>query len=203
MSTKTKAIYGGAFDPFHNGHLATVALLLNSALVDEVVVVPSGDRPDKESRACGMERLTMTRLAIEESFTHDRRVSVSDAHVAGRVGYGTIDLLDYYHRDGANNLLVVLGQELLTDLPHWKESGRLRATARFLVIQRPGVSPTMRTPAGWNITTLVPLYEDRVLVSSSSVRALLQQGLSCVGLVPACVLRYCLEHEVYKTKNGS
>ena len=49
MSSEQKAItrigiYGGAFDPIHNGHLATVAQLLASGQVDQVVVVPSGDR---------------------------------------------------------------------------------------------------------------------------------------------------------------
>ena len=59
------ALYGGAFDPFHNGHLATISLLLSSGLVDEVVVVPCGDRPEKPGTSPAVHRLAMAKLAVE------------------------------------------------------------------------------------------------------------------------------------------
>ncbi len=197
MGTKTTALYGGAFDPFHNGHLATIALLVNSMVAQEVVVIPSGDRPDKSSSVSGTHRLAMARIAVEESFTADRRVSVSDLHVTGRVGYGTIDLVDHYARGESDRVVVVVGQELLQDLPQWKESARLQATAKLLVIRRPGVT-SVAIPEGWDITVLSPKYEDGVMVSSSSLRSLLREGSSCAGLMPASVIRYCAENNLYK-----
>jgi nicotinate-nucleotide adenylyltransferase len=196
MSEKITALYGGAFDPFHNGHLATIALLLNSGVVHEVTVIPSGDRPDKRSSAPGIHRLAMARLAIEESFAGDSRVSVSDLHVTGKVGYGTIDLVNHYARGGNGNLVVVIGQELLEDLPQWKESTLLQASAKFLVIRRPGVA-SVELPQGWDITVLSPSYEDGVVVSSSSLRDLLRNRSSCAGLMPPSVIRYCVQHGLY------
>jgi nicotinate-nucleotide adenylyltransferase len=196
MGEKITALYGGAFDPFHNGHLATIALLLNSGVAQEVVVVPSGDRPDKSSTASGIHRLTMARRAVEESFAGDARVSVSDVHVMRTVGYGTIDVLDLYAREGRGHVVVVVGQELLKDLAQWKESERLRATAKLLVIRRPGVA-SVTIPEGWNITVLSPSYEDGVIVSSSSVRELLRKGSSCAGLMPASVIQYCVQEKLY------
>ncbi len=196
MSIKTTALYGGAFDPFHNGHLATIALLLNSGSVHEVVVIPSGDRPDKASSASGAHRLAMTRIAVEESFGGDPRVLVSDLHVAGKVGYGTIDLVDHYCREESGQVVVIVGQELLRDLPQWKESARLRSTAKLLVIRRPGVA-SEAMPEGWDITVLSPSYEDGVVVSSSSLRALLRKGSLCAGLMPPSVIRYCAQHGLY------
>jgi nicotinate-nucleotide adenylyltransferase len=197
MSAKIIALYGGAFDPFHNGHLATVALLLNSGLAHEVVVVPSGDRPDKSSRASGAQRLAMVRLGIQDSFAGDARVSVSDLHVSGQVGYGTIDVVDHYKQVHARDVVVVVGQELIEDLSQWKESGRLKSAARFLVTPRPGY-PHPVMPEGWDIEVLTPSYEDAVLVSSSSLRSLLREGMSCAGLMPSPVVRYCLENGLYR-----
>jgi nicotinate-nucleotide adenylyltransferase len=196
MGTTVTALYGGAFDPFHNGHLATVALLLNSGVVNEVVVVPSGDRPDKSSSASGAHRLAMARLAVEESFPGDARVSVSDVHVTGKVDYGTIDVVDHYRQQGSGEVVVVIGQELLKDLPLWRESARLQATAKFLIIRRPGVTGAALTE-NWNIAELTPPYEDGVLVSSSSLRALLRKGASCAGLISPRVIRYCAEQGLY------
>lgn len=197
MNSRLTALYGGAFDPFHNGHLALVASVLNSGIVQDVLVVPSGDRPDKSVRASGHDRLVMARMAIEEFFPGDPRISVSDLHVAGQVGYGTIDLIDHYQRQGGVELLVVIGQELLKDLPQWKESERLKRAAKFLVVHRPGTA-VEALPAGWQMQEFAPPYQDGVVVSSSSLRALLSTGLSCAGLMPARVIRYCCEKGLYR-----
>jgi nicotinate-nucleotide adenylyltransferase len=198
MSKRTIiAIYGGAFDPLHNGHLATIALLLNSGRVDEVVVVPSGDRPDKCSRASGEHRIAMVRLGVSEAFAGDTRVIVSDLHVSKRVGFGTIDLVDFYRADPTREVLVVIGHELVADLGQWKESERLKREARFLLVSRPG-HPAPTISDGWNIETLASLYDGEVLVSSTSLRKLLREEHSCAGLMPACVIEYCRAHKLYR-----
>jgi nicotinate-nucleotide adenylyltransferase len=193
---KRLAIYGGAFDPIHNGHLATIAQLLASGHVDQVVVVPSGDRPDKKVTVSAADRLAMTRLAVEESFPNDPRVSVSDIHATGRVGYGTVDLVDHFSKMPDTVPSVVIGQELLPDLPSWKEISRLRTATSFIVIPRPGtVAPEL--PKDISASWLTTPYEAGVLVSSTTVRAMLAQGLSCVGLVPISVIAFCRSRGLY------
>jgi nicotinate-nucleotide adenylyltransferase len=193
------AIYGGAFDPIHNGHLATIAQLLASGQVDSVVVVPSGDRPDKNVTVSAADRLKMTRLAIEEQFPNDPRVAVSDIHATGKVGYATIDLVDHFIKQPHTSPYVVLGHELLKDLPMWKEEARLRSVARFLVIRRPGVVVT-ELPHDISAEWLHAPYEAGVLVSSSGLRELLAKGLSCAGLLPPCVVAFCRSHGLYRTQ---
>jgi nicotinate-nucleotide adenylyltransferase len=193
------AIYGGAFDPIHNGHLATIAQLLASRQVDSIVVVPSGDRPDKTARVSAADRLSMVRLAVSEAFAGDPRVEVSDLHVAGKVGYGTIDLVDYFTKTPGIDPYVVIGRELIADLPQWKESARLCSHARFIVIDRPGVSPGP-LPQGVQGASLQAPYQAGVFVSSTLVRSLLSQGLSCAGLVPQCVIAFCTARGLYDPK---
>jgi nicotinate-nucleotide adenylyltransferase len=193
------AIYGGAFDPIHNGHLVTIAQLLASGQVDSVVVVPSGDRPDKKISVSAVDRLAMTRLAIEEAFLNDLRVSVSDIHATGKVGYGTIDLVEYFLKQADTAPCVVIGQELLKDLPTWKEISRLRSLATFLVIRRPGtVVPEL--PKEISASWLSSPYEAGVLVSSTTIRAMLAQGLSCSGLLPPSVVAFCRSRGLYGTQ---
>lgn len=193
------AIYGGAFDPFHNGHLVTIAQLLASGQVDSVVVVPSGDRPDKRILVSASDRLAMTRLAIEEAFPNDPRVSVSDLHATGAVGYGTIDLVDHFLKQTDTAPCVVIGQELLKDLPAWKEIDRLRGVTSFLVIRRPGtVAPVL--PNDISAAWLSSPYEAGVLVSSTTIRAMLAQGLSCSGLLPPSVVGFCRSKGLYRTQ---
>jgi nicotinate-nucleotide adenylyltransferase len=200
-SRKRIAIYGGAFDPIHNGHLATIGLLLASGQVDSVVVVPSGDRPDKKTNACAADRLVMTKLALEEAFPNEPRVVISDIHATGKVGYGTIDLVDYFLKQTDTDVFVVIGHELLPDLPSWKESTRLCALANFLVIQRPG-SCAGELPKGLKVTTLHESYQAGILVSSTTLRTLLAQGVSCAGLLPPSVAAFCRERGLYGAKRA-
>lgn len=194
--SKKIAIYGGAFDPIHNGHLAVIAQLLASGQVDSVVVVPSGDRPDKTVRVSAAVRLSMVQLAVKEAFPGDSRVEVSDLHAAGRVGYGTIDLVDHFMRVPGVDPYVVIGHELLADLSQWRESARLCAIAQFLVIERPGGKPGP-LPQGVRAVHLRVPYEAGVLVSSTLVRSLLSRGLSCAGLVPQSVVAFCRAQGLY------
>lgn len=198
-ASKKIAIYGGAFDPIHNGHLAVIAQLLASGQVDSVIVVPSGDRPDKMVRVSAADRLSMAQLAVKEAFAGDPRVEVSDLHASGRVGYGTIDLVDHFLKVQGAEPYVVVGRELLADLPQWKESARLCANARFIVIDRPEVSPGP-VPHGVQASELRAPYQAGVLVSSTLIRLLLSQGLSCAGLVPQCVLAFCKAKGLYAPK---
>ena len=197
--TNRLAIYGGAFDPIHNGHLVTIAQLLASGQVDSVVVVPSGDRPDKKIAVSALDRLAMTRLAIEEAFPNDHRVSVSDIHAIGRVGYGTIDLVEHFLKQSDIAPCVVIGQELLKDLPAWKEISRLRSLTTFLVIRRPG-TVVLELPKEISASWLNSPYEAGVLVSSTTIRAMLAQGLSCSGLLPPSVVAFCRSRGLYGTQ---
>ncbi len=190
------AIFGGAFDPLHNGHLATVAALLSSGVVQQVIVVPSGDRPDKPHATRALQRLELCRLGVEEAFKGDSRVEVSDAHAAQRVGYGTIDLVRYFAADRSREIFVVIGMELLKDLPQWKEADELKAIAKFLAVQRPGGEISV-APAGWDVTSFKYPYDAGVYVSSTLLRRLLKHRSPCAGLMPATVERFCVQHDLY------
>lgn len=196
---KRLAIYGGAFDPIHNGHVVTIAQLLASGQVDSVVVVPSGDRPDKSISVSASDRLAMTRIAIEEAFPDDPRVSVSDLHATGAVGYGTIDLVDFFLKQTNTAPCVVIGQELLKDLPAWKEIDRLRRVTSFLIIRRPG-AVALGLPQDMSASWITSPYEAGVLVSSTTLRAMLAQGLPCSGLLSPSVVGFCRSKGLYRTQ---
>lgn len=190
------ALFGGAFDPFHNGHVAAIKHILRSGLVDKVLVLPSGDRPDKSVVSSARSRYDMALLGVRECFGDDARVVVSDLHSSGRVGYGTIDLLRYFEKEGGSRVFVVIGDELLNDLPRWKEADDLKKRATFLVMRRPGVVTSNPLP-GWNVKFLDPFENEGVLISSTELRKRLARGESCEGLMPTSVAVYCREKGLY------
>ncbi len=202
------ALYGGAFDPIHNGHLATIALILNSGAADEVLVIPSGDRPDKPNTIAAQHRMELSRLAITEAFGSDSAVMVSDLQASGSLGFASIELLDYFkNKQPDAELLLVVGAELLRDLAGWVEAERLKLEAHFLIVGRPSVkssAPELQAEwqtelqTEWRSTVLSAPYEAQVLVSSTTLRELIRSGARCAGLMPKSVYDYCIKHAVYR-----
>jgi nicotinate-nucleotide adenylyltransferase len=196
---KKIALFGGAFDPIHNGHLATIAALANSSIVDEILVLPSGDRPDKPAATAASIRFDMCKVALEEYFRGDGRIVLSDLHSAQRVGYGTIDVVRYLQGRADCEVFVVIGRELLSELHTWKEADSLKKDAQFLVVQRPG-SDTHAVPEGWRVSFFQNPSDSWVAISSTALRRMLKQGQSCAGLMPASVELLCCQQQLYDRK---
>lgn len=190
------ALFGGAFDPFHNGHVSAIRHLLKSSHIDTVLVVPSGDRPDKTGVSPASDRYEMARRGVAAVFAGDPRVEVSDIQSRGEVGYGTIDLVMHFERDSSKKVFVVIGQELLGDLERWKDAASLKQKASFLVMQRPGALKPQLLP-GWDIVVLEPFGDGGIEVSSTELREKIRNGGAVEALMPKEVVTYCTEQRLY------
>lgn len=200
---KLVALFGGAFDPFHMGHSAAIRHLLEEENVDSVVVIPSGDRPDKPSVSPAADRLMMTRIGVAASFPNDKRVEVSDLQVTGKVGYATIDMVLYYQQNPLLEPVIVIGRELLADLPGWVRAKELRERAQFLVLERPGSSAHTPQPllAGWRYVVSKPFTGGGIRISSTELRKRLARGERCEEVLCQDVYDYCKTRQLYGSGN--
>jgi nicotinate-nucleotide adenylyltransferase len=192
------ALYGGAFDPFHLGHVSVIRHLRIVLGFSTVLIVPSGDRPDKEASSLAHDRIAMTRLGVQECFRDDEDILISDAHISGELGYGTIDLIRFFQPLYTKQLYVIIGSELVQDLPSWKEPSALQKEARFLVIPRPGNERIECLDVGWNISIAEPLNKDGMFISSTEVRAMCSSSQEISGVVPRSVADYIRRHKLYR-----
>jgi nicotinate-nucleotide adenylyltransferase len=194
------AIFGGAFDPFHNGHSVAIRHLLGTEGVDHVIVVPSGNRPDKQGVSSASDRLAMARLGVAQTCPQDSRVTVSDLQVTGAVGYATIDLLLHFAKNLCGDIVIVIGQELVPELPRWVRAEELKDKATFLVLQRPG-SKAISPPEGWKCVLSKPFANGGLFVSSTELRTRLKAGERCEELLSEPVYRYCTQNRLYSALN--
>jgi len=199
MSQKAQrvAVFGGAFDPFHFGHVAAIRLLLSLPDIARVIVVPSGDRPDKQHVSCAADRFEMTRAGVKEIFADEPRVVVSDVQSSGKVGFSTFDLVSHLRSDYGEGISVVIGQELLKDLSSWHRAEELSQLAQFLVLARPETSSSHAQLGGWRLEVLPGFGQAGVKVSSTELRERLAKGERCQGLLPDIVRDYCVTKGLY------
>jgi nicotinate-nucleotide adenylyltransferase len=213
------AVYGGAFDPIHFGHLGCIKALLGGRkitdghqnhIIDQVWVVPSEDHRSDKSCVCDQEtRLHLCRLAIQELKLHIQGVAVdtvSRRNLAGEMESGTMALLDTLSAAYPEILFIpVIGSELLISLPSWKQAPRLAREVTFIVIERRGIlvsTPLQKCYPPTEFRVFNPIACSLPTHSSSSIRALLGTGQCSLGelssYVPVRVAQYILDNKLYR-----
>ena len=67
-------VFGGSFDPVHNGHIALAKHVLEHGLGDEVLFIPAAHSPLKDDvpHADGAHRIAMLQLAIEDALAQKK-----------------------------------------------------------------------------------------------------------------------------------
>lgn len=177
------AIFGGSFNPPHLAHQMAALYVLETAAIDELWIVPAFQHPFGKALAPFADRLAMCELAAAAL---GPRVRVSS--VEGELGAEsrTLRTVRRLQRDFPTHAFsLVIGADLLTELPSWHESAELQRSVPLLVVGRAGFE-----------TGEARLALPRV--SSTEVRAALAAGRPVDGLVPRAVLDYIAKHNLYK-----
>jgi nicotinate-nucleotide adenylyltransferase len=191
------AVFGGSFNPPHVGHVLGVVYALSTAPIDEVLVVPVYQHPFAKHLAPFADRLAMCRLA----FGWLPRVVVST--VEEELGGESRTLLTLEHLRAVHPSLalrLLVGADVLGDLPKWHRWDRIAELAPPLVLGRRGVQPN-DTAVTWVGGAAPDEPPAPVLprVSSTEIRAALAAGdVDAVrGLVPAPVIDHIVAHGLY------
>lgn len=177
------ALLGGSFNPPHVGHLIAAHFVRATQPVDEVWFMPSYRHPFGKALTAFEHRLQMCRLLCDEA-SGWLKVSEVEREVPG--DGRTVDTLEHLRRvQPGTNFWLVIGSDILPDLPKWKDFQRIEQLSRVLVLYRAGYpSPRAFGP---------PLAE----VSSTEIRERLGRGDVPSDLVPRQVLEYAHQHRLY------
>ena len=172
-------IFGGSFDPVHNGHLLVARAALEELSLDRLFIVPAAQSPFKPGQkpAAADVRLRLLRLA----FAGESRCKL-DTQELDRDGVSySIDTLDEYaNRYPEAKLHYLIGADHVPTLPQWREAKRLAKLAKFAVVPRPG-QPIAEFPEPFRGQALRGWPFE---VSSSTIRQRLALGQAIDGLVP-------------------
>ncbi len=207
-----RILYGGTFDPVHDGHLAVADA--GSALFDaDVFLLPSADPPHRALPGASAEqRAAMLDLAIAG---HPRlHVDRRELQRAGP-SYSVDTLREVRAEIGQNAPLAwLLGADAFRDLQHWHQWRELFALAHLIVAVRPGhtldaLDPELEaevTPR-WVVHhaqlehvangLAFPLVFSPRTEAASGVRQRIAEGLAWENEVPPAVAAYIRAHGLY------
>ncbi|MCI0586892.1 MAG: nicotinate-nucleotide adenylyltransferase [Planctomycetes bacterium] len=200
-------VYGGSFDPIHNGHLAVAGTARDRASLDRVLLVPAAAPPHKEGRdlAPAAHRLAMVALAVEGR----PGLEACDLEVRRGGRSYTVDTLAEVRAlfPGAEVFLVI-GSDTLPDLPQWRDVHSILARTRVLAVLRRGhgrdAVEGLRchfAPAEVESLAAGFLEIDPVDASATEIRDRLRRRLPVTGLLPPPVAAYIERNGLYR--NGA
>ena len=153
-------LFGGTFDPIHNGHLRTAFELLQALKLGEVRFMPTGNPPHRDSTlADAAQRLAMVRAAVADQpgFTVDDR----EVRRTG-LSYSVDTLTELRAEFPQRPLCLLLGMDAFLGLPNWHRWKEILELAHVVVAHRPG----------WKAPTQGPLGEAMVDRGTGGIRDL-------------------------------
>lgn len=206
-------VFGGTFDPVHNGHLRTALEVAERLALDELRLVPASVPPHRGAAlATAAERLRMLQLAAD---AHPGFVVDERELVRGGASY-TIDTLRSLRAElgGAVRLCLIVGLDAFAAIDTWKEWRALGDNAHIVVVQRPGAAlalgeeaarwaaARLAADAGQALTdaahgAILRLELTQLAISATHIRELLVEGRSPRYLLPDAVLDYIRENRIY------
>jgi len=186
-------LYGGTFDPIHQGHLYVARCVMESMSLSGVIFMPSGDPPHKLGQVStpAGERLNMVRLAIESEpdfYYTDYEL----LRPGPNFSYLTCEELSRKLPLGSE-MVFIIGGDSLIKLPTWRYPERVIQAMPLAVVYRPGISmeemEKSRQAMGAERITLVPC--EGLEASSTDIRA------GDLSQVPDAVADYICQRRLY------
>ena len=197
-------IFGGTFNPIHNGHVLLCEYCKRELLLDKVLLIPDNTPPHKISPdlAGGSDRLQMCRLAAKQF----PWLEVSDIELK-REGksYTYETLLSLKELYPSDELFLITGADMFLTLHEWKSPETIFRCASLIAVPRDSSDKEKLTdyyhqviePMGARATVLdEPVME----VSSTFIRSHIGDSEALSSLLPTQVYDYICQKGLYRKK---
>jgi nicotinate-nucleotide adenylyltransferase len=181
----TVAVFGGAFDPPHIGHIALVRAALEHFAFERVLVVPAGDPPHKEVVTPAEIRAHLAELA----FAGIAEVEISSLELEPGGPRYTVDTL-LRLRESYEDLMLLVGADQFAGFLRWREPDRILELASLAVASRPGfgdeeLRPVLDALERPERVSFFPIPAHSI--SSREIRARVRDGLPVDNFVSGAV----------------
>lgn len=186
------AIFGGAFDPPHFGHQKVVTNFLKLNLVDELWLLPVKNHAFAKTMASAKDRLAMLGLLKENYFSKlPVRICEYELEQTGTsITFKTLEALSEKYPQHQFSFL--MGSDNLASFHKWHSFEELLRLYRFFIYPRSGYDFSLLRSG------MIPLHDlEEMKVSSTEVKACLQNGADPNDLVPLEIVHYFRQHRLY------
>jgi nicotinate-nucleotide adenylyltransferase len=218
MSKRRAAIYGGTFDPVHNGHLTVARSVSQLFALDQLIFVPAFVPPHKRGAGItpAFHRFAMLALATENDANF--RVSTIELDEPERP-YAVETVARIQEQFGSDwRLFFIMGADSWAEITTWYEWQKLLTICDQIVVTRPGYELAegndamvldVRGTSEADVSALIEsdrkrhaFFTDAAIldVSATAIRAAARAGdrETLSENVPDSVANYIEKYELYR-----
>ena len=184
------ALFGGTFNPLHNGHLAIAQSVMENGMADEVWILITPCNPWKKNQELLDDRLRYDMVSdairdIEGIYASDYEFQLpKPAYTAETLRHISADFPD-------REFILTVGADNWVKFHNWREADFIKENYPIIVYPRQGYP--IKNVHG-NVTLLdCPLMN----ISSTQIRQMVRDGAPINELVPASVARTIQELNLY------
>ena len=196
---KKIGIFGGTFDPIHNGHIYKAEEALAKLNLDELIWVVAGNpwMKSREPLSAAKHRLEMVNIAIQGK----AKMKLTDIEVNRKGPTYTIDTLkDLTNRNPGDELVLLVGSDLIQEFDQWKYPYEILSLSKLAVFTR---KTTVKDT--WKMTDfyktkghkLEVLCGPIIDISSTAIRDRVISKASISEYVPKAIEKYIIENKLY------
>ncbi|NIK11307.1 nicotinate-nucleotide adenylyltransferase [Alkalibacillus almallahensis] len=180
-------IFGGTFDPPHQGHLEICQSVLEQLMLDEIWLMPTYQPPHKEPANVTFEhRVNMLHALIEDETNFF--VTEIESQREGR-SYTLETVKELKERYPNTQFYFIIGGDMVDYLPNWYGIDELKTLIQFIGVSRHG--------SNFDDSSVLRIEMEEVNVSSSDIRNQLHAHNKPDGLTQS-VFDYIKEYRLYE-----
>lgn len=193
-------LFGGSFNPVHNGHMNLALSVKKSLGLDRVILIPSGAPPHKSGSeyAPAGDRLEMCRLACEEYAGFE----VSDYEISkpGK-SYTVCTVRHFKELYPDDELYLLVGSDMLLSFDTWFEYREILEKATVAAVSRTGNDTDELLKMTEKLSDsgrCIVINADAVAISSSEIRKMIKNNIDLSCYLNGKVVKYIMLKKLYR-----
>jgi len=186
-------IFGGTFDPIHNGHLITAQSVREIRNLEKIIFIPAYISPHKKhaKASSAQHRLNMLKIALDEIPFFE----CSDFEIKQHTISYTIDTLREL-KNSYDEIDLIIGYDNIFQFHTWKDPDEIFKLANVVVLKRKSSHPIDYVD---KYVEAAHFVETRgIEISATDIRNRVHADLPIYYLVPEKVLEYINRNKLYK-----
>lgn len=192
-------IFGGAFNPVHNGHVNLAKEAIEQLKLRKLLIIPTFEPPHKATKLLPFDtRMEMCKLAFE-GISDKCEVTVSDIErKMGGVSYTINTIRELAKQLPDAQLFLLIGGDMLFSFREWYKYESILKESKVCAVARGGDNFTDMLEFAAEMGRVKVLPTSIVDVSSTEIREKLAVGDDISELVPRKVAEYIAADDLYR-----
>jgi len=182
-------IYGGTFDPIHNGHLFAAEQILKKTVCDKILFIPAANPPHKKHNI--ISPFTTRYNWLQKAALDSQNIEVSNIENELNISYSfdlCTQLVNQYQND---QLHLIMGSDMSACFSTWKDWKKILKLVSPIILLRnthkapvdPKLEPQYRDLFMQNVVDIETLD-----ISSTYIKERITNSLSLKSLIPNAII---------------